>query len=422
MGILDQILSWADNKRRVAGRNVKDALENPADFTDMVAGRIAAQNKKLASGDVEAVLDTVDITGGAAGMIRRGGRPDLNMTHETTVSNLLNILTGRRSITNPSIAISSNEVAPFMGLHDKAASLIMNPGASHYFDPAKNKMAQLANRDIYTTLQKEMLPADFRAANPQSLRLTEGVQSRDIRDFLRADPPIQDTQHMLSILGSEEFSSLAKYERARNGARVLDKKQGISEDATKSALREHFPDILDALYGSQTKLLDAQFTLDAFKKAAKAGNKESQKLFDILGSTHSDYAELKLPGELPVSPNTVSAILMSPLADPAQLRAVARAAEKQGIRAGRAEDVMPADMRSTYDDLALATLEQIKKGLSIPNSYFSALERQMLKEGSGPATEEMAKTFMKESSRYAADAASILTARDLDLAFPKGIK
>lgn len=421
MGILEQILASVDNVRRVAAKNTKDFISNPADFLSMVQGRVSEQNKKLAAGDKETLSNMASDMlpgGGAVGMIRKGGRPDLNITHETSLQNIIRLLSGRSSLTNPSLAIASNEVAPFRGLHDSATSIVMNPAAAHYFDPAKNKAAQLANRDTYTTLHKDLLPADFRTANPESLRLTEGVRSRRMADYLRAGSPVQDVQHMLSILGSPEFKSLSEYERSRYGARILNPKQALSEKATEDALQQNFPDVLEALRSSDTKLLDAGMTLDVFKKRAKAGDKESQKLFDILGSTKSDYAELKLPGELPLNSNTVSAMIIPgyKLVDASETaaRQVRNLAEKKGIRAGTPAELLPADLRSLYDDLASALFESVKSSTATPpTKYLNAFDRKILGQQSGKEGVEMTKQFMQESGQFAADVASILTARDV---------
>ncbi len=56
MGVLENILSWADNKRRVAAKHIKESVENPADFLSMTTGRVAESNKKMASGDTEEIL------------------------------------------------------------------------------------------------------------------------------------------------------------------------------------------------------------------------------------------------------------------------------------------------------------------------------------------------------------------------------
>lgn len=428
MELLDTILKWVGRPKKSEnpGQQLFPADKRPTvdNLAETIPARKAAAQEALspiysallniASIPMSAGASLATYAGDVDAAIRRGGNPRLNLTHETTLNSILGLLSGRSSITNPSIAISADNVAPYRGLHESAASLILNPAARHYFDPAKNSVAQLRNRDTYTTLHKDVLPVDFRTPFPESLSLTEGVASRDIKDYLRANSPIQDTQHMLSVLGSPEFRSLSQLERSRYGERILDRTKGLSEAATKKVLEADYSDIMDALNNSSTKLLDAQLTVDMLRRSAKAGNKDSQKFFDVVGSTVSDYAELKLPGELPLGPNTVSAIMMSPFAEATVRRPVVSLAEKKGIRAGTASELMPADMKSTYDDLALASLERIKKGLDIPNSYYSALERMMLKESTGKEGESMAKQFMQESSKYAADVSSILTVRDLD--------
>lgn len=57
MGILDKILAAVDNAKKVASSRVKDAAKNPSDFLDMITAQLDEANKKMASGDEEAIIE-----------------------------------------------------------------------------------------------------------------------------------------------------------------------------------------------------------------------------------------------------------------------------------------------------------------------------------------------------------------------------
>ncbi len=55
--ILHRILGTVDNLKRQAAGNVRDAVNEPSAFLDIVTENLADTNKKLASGDINTLLD-----------------------------------------------------------------------------------------------------------------------------------------------------------------------------------------------------------------------------------------------------------------------------------------------------------------------------------------------------------------------------
>ena len=62
MPALSDLLSWADNKRRVAGRNISDLVQNPRDYLSMTAANIPQTVKEYGE-------DPMNFVGGGVGMI-----------------------------------------------------------------------------------------------------------------------------------------------------------------------------------------------------------------------------------------------------------------------------------------------------------------------------------------------------------------
>jgi len=291
------------------------------------------------------------------GAIRPGGRPDLNLTHETSASQLLNVLTGRKILTHPSIAISSNEAAPFAGgMQSEQATLLMNP-TSHYFDPATAKANQLINRDAFVTRFKESpLPREVRLGSGD-LRFTEpfnpiadpkrGLDYESLNDILYQNSP----QQSLSIAGSPRFSSFAQYENSRYGAKTLDKENSLSYHGTEKAIDEIYPGLLKEL---RDRAVDRTKVSKSFVKVqsgkAAAGDNKAKIFMDIIGSTFSNYAELKGVGNIPISGKTVSAIMLSPNTDSDLLQSIISEANKLGIKAGTPEQLAPKLRQSMQDE------------------------------------------------------------------------
>lgn len=303
------------------------------------------------------------------GAIRPGGRPDLNLTHESSISSLLNVLTGRKVLTHPSIAISSNDAAPFNGhLGADSATLLMNP-TSHYFDPATAHANQLINRDSFSTRWRGPLPKEVRL-NKLDLNFTEpfapsadparALDSSVLHDILYNNAP----QQSLSIAGSPKFNSLAQYEDHQYGAKTLSRTDSLSYHGTESAIESVYPGLLSELARAPDAKLAKTFVNLQSKKAAE-GDIKAGMFMGAIGSTFSNYAELKGVGNIPVSGKTVSAIMLDPRTDSTLRKSIIKQADSLGIKAGTAEDLAPKELKQTAKDHAI-DLHDVLTGVKKP--------------------------------------------------------
>lgn len=456
MGILEQILAQVDNAKRVAGKNTKDFIENPSDFLAMVTGRVKEKSDKLASRDPEVLNELIGNAipgGGAVGMIRKGGRTDLNMTHQSKLDSLINLLTGRGSVHSPSVAISSGNAFPFTDISNiRSGSLVINP-ASHRFDPELNPANLLLNRDAYVTRQK-WTPKEVRLQLGDDLRLTEGGKGRTIDELYASVPQnnLPGTQQQLSILASPRFRSFREYEKSDKGAALLSDETSYGYPKITGLLESVFGDeYRKAVQGG--KVIDTQELLSKItgrekallaldpKKSTDAENMELIAAYAIQRA-FSDYAELKVAGEVPLNNKTVSAVMLSPYTSyttsvPARvedsIKELTKKAEAKGIRVGTPEELMPSDMQMTYMDMAEQMARMMMKEREKTGSAYAALDalpssslkyipggimptdlEDALFSKSLTATYENTLDAIKRSNAYAGDVASMLTARDLD--------
>lgn len=63
MASLNELLTWMDNKRRVAGRNISDLVENPGDYLSGVANQLPHTVREYAN-------DPMNFVGGGVGSLR----------------------------------------------------------------------------------------------------------------------------------------------------------------------------------------------------------------------------------------------------------------------------------------------------------------------------------------------------------------
>lgn len=444
MGLLDQILALVDNGKKVATKNTKDFVANPKDFLAMVTDRVSEQNKKLASGDPEQLDNMLSsgLSGPASlvGMIRKGGRTDLNMVHNIgdSLDNFINLVMRRGSISSPSVAIAKDNIHPFAG----TSTLVMNP-SSPLFDPAQQRVNQLINRDMYASRAKvptvknrelfdeqpdgSVIPAK---EHPSTWQMRQG---KDARFGEGGGPP--ESSQVAAILASPKFSSLAEYEKSKYGAKTLvhgSEKRNIAEESetVAGAYRAFLEDSMPFNIGDPGPLnasVRNPENMQFLKSKAVSGDKEAKHLLDLLRGLPSDYAELKMVGELPMSPRDISALIIPADRPTLSKRADVKAfADKTGVRTGTPEELMPKSMESTYEDMTSSIFKLIKDrstqyGLppegykSLPDSVkkyvpYNAADYAVTKKG-----EDYLLQQIKNSSQYEADVASILTAEDADI-------
>jgi hypothetical protein len=309
MSILDDLLAAIDNSKRVAKRNISDLLSDIEGFVEKANDTIDLQNKQKKAVIRDGVLGYENKTGdeitddmisqiniSGLGIIRSSGLfKNINMYHgmgnkASQIDKALN----RKSLTNPSIAIAKNNAFPF----SKTPTLVFNPN-SPLLDPATNKANQLLNRDFYTTRTKEPLNRGYRL-DSKDLRYTEG------------DSP--GGMFEAAINASPRFESFVKYETSSFGAKKLTEsplsKSKFNE--LQEGLKEDYIDWLqrDPKAGEIVYSYYSKESYERLKKAALDGDLEALNIMLGLKSAPSNYAELKVVGEVPLQQRDISALLI----------------------------------------------------------------------------------------------------------------
>lgn len=416
-GALGGLLAYIDNLKRVGSRNLRDLVQSPNEYGEMAASRFD-QNMKERMADPTSALDFVaGPAGGLAGVIRRGGRTDLNMVHNVSSPELfLDLLRGRGSMSNPSVAIAKNEVFPF----EQSPSLVLNPN-SPLFDPAQHRGNQLFNRDAYTfrarTLDK--IPEGVRSyrGDPRKwgadMRGTEGINLNN---------PAQD----FAMYASPRFRSFAEFEKSPSGAGALSKMTSLDKQFSQD-LNQIKNEWLEKNIGNPH--FSAESAVRLLREAAKSGDAEAAYILKAAREIPSDYAELKVLGEVPINKRNVSAVILPQNTRKSQLlRYQDEIPSRTGIPTGRPSDLMPPEMLGvqgrleTYLNNAMAgRLRQMDEGKILPEEVYGGLSqfaKRYLDQGtvddliSMPSyTEEIIRKRLPYSSGVAADIANYYTTR-----------
>lgn len=345
-GAIGALTAYIDGLKRTVKRNLGDARENPTEFGRMAAARMDEDmTKRLA--DPTAALDyTTGPAGGLAGIIRRGGRHDLNMVHNVPMTPewLARFIEERGSLSSPSVAIAKNTIHPF----ERSSTFVFNP-ASPLFDPAQHRGNQLFNRDAYTFRKKEpgAIPPNVRH-NFGDMRLTEGYYPGDARVW--------------AIRSSPRFRSFAEYEGSKSGAKTLGKFTDV--DADESAI------LNDKLIAWMQKThrtdpnVRSPLVMQSLRASAVNGDEEARAILEGFRQLPSNYAELKVLGEVPVNPRNVSGLMLRDfdvLHNPDSTRNLRKAAEDRGVRVGTPKELLPAEHRGLYDDTVGAIGRYLQK-------------------------------------------------------------
>lgn len=345
-GAIGALTAYLEGLKRTVKRNLGDARENPTEFGRMAAARMDEDMTKRLSDPTSALDYTTGPVGGLAGIIRRGGRHDLNMVHNTSMTPewLARFIAERGSLSSPSVAIAKDTIHPFAG----SSTFVFNP-ASPLFDPAQHRGNQLFNRDAYTFRKKDPknIPPDVRR-NSGDMRLTEGYYPDDAQTW--------------AIRSSPRFRSFAEYEGSKSGARTLGK---FTEEDSKYA---------DMLNDSLTEWAQNKYNLSPNKRSpavlkqlqdsARAGDENAQFILEGFRQLPSDYAELKVLGEVPINQRNVSALMLRDfdlMHNPESTRNLRKAAEGLGVRVGTPKELLPAEHRGLYDDTVGAIGRYLQK-------------------------------------------------------------
>lgn len=408
-GAIGALTVYIDGLKRTVKRNLGDVRENPTEFGRMAASRMDEDMTKRLKDPTSALDYTTGPVGGLAGVIRRGGRPDLNMVHNTPVSpsELAKFIEERGSLTSPSIAIAKDTIYPF----EKSSTFVLNP-ASPLFDPAQHQGSQLFNRDAYTFRKKDLrtIPRPVRQ-HFGDMRLTEGYMPNEAQTW--------------AIKSSPSFRSFAEYEGSRAGAKTLGK------------FTEHDAVYADALSRDLTEWMRSKrgmipekrspAVMPMLQEAARAGDESAKLILEGFRKLPSDYAELKVLGEVPINPRNVSALMLRDydlLYNPEATRNIRKAAENRGIRVGTPQELLPTEHKGLYDDTVGAIGRYLEKRKGDPDvaSLFkdtpTVIQRYLdddLYEGflyGRHSIDRHLPDYFYDSPQFAADVAGFLTTKD----------
>lgn len=408
-GALGGLLAYIDNLKRVAGRQIGDLVARPNDFGEMQASRFAEDQRKRLSDPTSGLDFVTGPAGGLAGVIRRGGRPDLNMVHNVSSPELfLDLVKNRGSMSNPSIAIAKNNVFPF----EQSPSLVFNPN-SPLFDPAQHRGNQLFNRDAYT----------FRGRTPATVPRDVRLHGADARstEGLNLNNQAQD----FAMYASPNFRSFAEFEKNPAGANTLTKMtpldRQLSEDVNRLKRewmsKQNIPDF----FGSED-------VVQALRQAAKEGDREASFILRAAREIPSDYAELKVLGEVPITPRNVSAVILPQNMRKRQIQDYLDDIGPTGIPVGRATDLAPPAMQAAHDKLnqylintMTGRLRQMNEGKMLPEDVYGGLgqfAKRYLDQytvddliAMPSYTEEIIRKRLPHSQGVAADVANYYTSR-----------
>lgn len=358
--------------------------------------------------------------GDAEAVIRPGGRPDLNMTHEMKGDTLLSALRSLadRTLTaldHPSIAIASNNGMPFG--NSSGISLLMNP-TSPLYDPATATRNQLFNRDAFTFRRRnkpDVLPSD--------VRLTE-----------ESEP---GTGLLLSLLASPRFKSFEEYEKSSAGAKLLGKTEGeLAKEYSGSGVRNDFYDLV---YDLQLPHDTEANMYQMIEQKALSGNQKAADFIDKVRHVSSGYGELKLLDDLPLNDNTLSAVMyqgLYPSNPPSYINSVRRARfeaqDALNVPVGSPIELLPRHMEPAYVDLIDYIEKDIMAVANTPGAASLSLDQAaaVVNPASKKYIPEISlyslphyiknqpgfiRGMVLDSPAFASDVASMITARDVDV-------
>lgn len=337
----------------------KTGLSDPG-TSDYTAGRLTPFGVALARGASPQIAKMIEAattpTGGRLGS-QRGellpkGNPQLMPSHQSDLGDALHKEVFPLELYSPSIGVTRDRLMQgFGGLSSDGGSFyaIPRPGA---FDPAMHP-STLFNRDAYTARWHDYGGrraddwGDFlRRADPnrdpEPEILTAAMARARLKDRLtpqstvearfREMEPGDDTQ-VMAIKASPAFRSFKQYENDPRGAGTLnspipsyakDQRGAEAIDAYWAPWTERFPgQPLPGLafnsnpedffhYGKE--LLAKEYLSPAAERAVieMLDPRHFGKFKRAMATIPSDYAELKLHGPIPVTPNNWAGVIFSP--------------------------------------------------------------------------------------------------------------
>jgi hypothetical protein len=410
--ILQTILAAVDNTKRAAARNVRDLFSDPKNAILNTLENTVHTVREYGKDPANFIGRGL---GTGAGIIRKGGATDLNMYHGTSHRQLARAAQEFGEdirFSHPSIAIASNNANPFVS----DVQLLLNP-SYRGFDPRTNPANQLYNTDGWVTRDKSDTVTS--RAMAQDLRLTEGESP--------------SLQHALSILASPRFT-FESFEKAALGAPLLRAPnllaQKKSVDSAESALSKWLMKDKKAQdFNRINDMDDPEAVKELFqllRSQAYSGSPEAKKALKNISSVIPSYAELKMIGDLPLTPETVSGVMIHNVKDKA-VHPFTREelAKRIGIdvdKVGTPAEILPKDVADTYKNLTEVLTKKVETTLKkdgnlsamMGDPYMWTVSTTGAKEAlqEGKLYELIGKSVV-DSPEFAADVASILTARSV---------
>lgn len=287
--------------RYAADKKLQHATEGASLISDLLPGKAAL------SGIVPMAL----------GALRRGGRPDLFLSHGASAANLVNKDTGKliNELTHPSFAITKDTPrAPFGDV-----MLIPREGK---FDP-RTSPSSLHSTDAWTPHWSDSLENDLKynqqgIASQRDLaraRLDDKFKNRFEKGGLNVVSPNE------AIIGSTRYPSFEAYEKnfPKNPQLPTSFWKKLDQDMEQDVLARIDPDELDELMGDpdalQEIMTDQVNPTDFIKRLlandantiTPAGAKDkveyARKILQKIRNAEPDYAELKQWGNVQLSPD-----------------------------------------------------------------------------------------------------------------------
>ena len=399
--------AWLDNAKRMAKRNWGDLVNSPNDFASVMSARMNEDMTKRLQ-DPTAALDFVAPASGAVGAILPNGLTRANLLHNLTgsPSKIVKMLKEGR-ISSPSIAVTERTAYPFA----EAPTIVFNPQSTR-LDPMLNKANQMYSRDMYSFRNKDIgeLPEKIRTGE-QDARFTEGLWSKDPSEKFSGLP--DDPGKMLAIGASPRMKSFAHWESDPLGYGVLghfdEAAQSLSDDLADQTGTWLLENRLRVPTGSRG-------ALSALKNAAENGDSEAQRILYGFAKLPSNYAELKIVGDVPLTKDNVSAIMVPEYYDPPgdYLDMMTDLADEAGILMGFPSDILPtkhqATMRDTLNELIDWT-KSAQPGVEAPpavSRYLSPRELTRIHNNPGDVDFLTRQAFVN-SPQYNADIAHYLS-------------
>lgn len=366
--LLNELLGYVDEKKRQVAnfaQMLRDDPETAWEYVKSAAGDQLREYQQAPGAMATDVLGVVPLpaakglaAAGAAGIIRRGGLPELVAVHQAPLERYALWAQERgklpQELYSPSIAINKGAISQDFG--SESGGTLHLVGRPDALDPARLN-ARLYNRDAYTPRdtgshyvagRSELLGqnmsqipptmdplrykrnfAEDRLADRELVRTTDPLP-RDLRFLETATADLMPAEHVQSIRSSPSFRSFKEFEANPRGASLLGESSIAPNAAALKANRELEAAMFQleragnpaarAFLEKQAQYMDeptgrglAQ-NLGEWRKieGARDVEKALRDYRKALAYLPSQYAELKVSGPLQIRSNNFAGAILSP--------------------------------------------------------------------------------------------------------------